>query len=144
MAKGVADARHGKGLSKGEANENERKNFTEESYRRLNRQPFNNYDWSRHGLNFEIVKGKIIPLGSQKRSMYHRFLDVLKNVDFKAYKDGATNQQNTYAGLIFSGSTEHMQRIAFGDQEVDYKRNPEEWKNWNVTRGRQLPPDTKQ
>ena len=134
MAKGVADARHGKGLSKGEANENERKNFTEESYRRLNLQPFNNYDWSRHGLNFEIAKGKIIPLGSQKRSMYYRFLDVLKDIDFKAYKDGATNQQNTYAGLIFSGSTEHMQRIAFGGQEVDYKRNPEEWKNWNVTR----------
>lgn len=134
MAKGVADARHGKGLSKGEANENERKNFTEESYRRLNQQPFNNYDFSRLRLNFEIVKGKIVPLGSQPKSMYFRYLDALKNIDFKAYKDGATNQQNTYAGLLFSGSTEHMQRIAFGEQEVDYTRNPEQWKNWNVTR----------
>ena len=134
MAKGVADARHGKGLSIGEANENERRGMGENSYRHMNEKPFNNYDWSRRALNFEIVKGQIVPLGSQEESMYFRYLDALKKVDFKQYKDGATNQQNTYAGLIFSGSTEHMQRIAFGDQEVDYTRNPEEWKNWNVKR----------
>lgn len=138
MAKGVADARHGKGLSKGEANENERRGHTETSYRRLNEKALNNYDWSRHGLNFEIVKGKIVPLGSQKKSMYFRFLDALKNVDFKTYKDGATNRQNTYAGLIFSGSTAHMQRIAFGDQKVDYTRNPEQWRNWGVTRSKAI------
>lgn len=138
MVKGVADAKHGKGLPKGEANENERRGHTETSYRRLNKRPLNNYDWSRHGLNFEIVRGKVVPLGSQEKSMYFRYLDALKNIDFKTYKDGASNQQNTYAALIFSGSTAHMQRIAFGDQKVDYTRNPEQWRNWGVTRSKAI------
>ena len=138
MAKGVAHAGKGKSLSSGEANENERRGWTEESYRRKNRSPFNNYDWSRHGLNFEIVDGEIRDLGGQDVSLYRRYKNLVKNLDFKEYKAGATNQQHTYVELILSGSTEKMQKIAFGDQQVNYERNPKTWHNWGVTRTRDI------
>lgn len=134
MAKNVAHAGKGKSLSSGEANENERRGWSEKSYRRKNENRFNNYDWSRRNLNFEIKEGKIIPLGSQEKSLYRRYHNLLKNLDFSQYKDGATNQRHTYVELIMSGSTERMQKIAFGDQKVDYERNPEQWKNWDVKR----------
>ena len=134
MAKGVAHAGKGTGLSSGNANENERRGWTEISYRRKNREPLNNYDWSRHNLNFEVVDGTIRPLGSQKVSLYNRYQNVIKNLDYKEYKDGATNKQHSYVELILSGSTAKMQKIAFGDQNVSYERNPQEWHNWNVTR----------
>ena len=134
MAKNVAHASKGKSLSSGEANENERRGWSEKSYRRKNENRFNNYDWSRRNLNFEIKDGKIIPLGSQQESLYRRYHNLLKNLDFSQYKDGATNQRHTYVELIMSGSTERMQKIAFGDQHVNYERNPEQWQNWNVKR----------
>lgn len=134
MAKGVAHAGKGKSLSSGEAHENERRGWSEDSYRRKNLQPFNNYDWSRRGLNFEVVNGQVRPLGSQEVSLYQRYQNLIKELDFKEYKAGATNQQHTYVELILSGSTERMQKIAFGDQKVDYTRNPEQWRNWGVTR----------
>ena len=149
-AKGVAHAGKRIGMSTGEADENERQkndknrkgekvSWDEKTYRDKNKKPFNNYDWSRARLNFEITKGadgkpKIIPLGSQDMTLYKRYQKVLEDVDFKQYKLGASNQQLTYVGLILSGSTEKMQKIAFGDQNVDYERNPEQWKNWNVNR----------
>lgn len=135
MAKGVAHHETKiKHMSKGEAYENERRNNSEKACRQRNEKPYNNYDWSRHNLNFEIVDGRIIPLGSQKVSLYERYQRKLKSLDFKAYKDGSTNSQRTYASLILSGSTERMQKIAFGDQHVDYERNPKEWHNWNIKR----------
>ena len=134
MAKGVAHAGKGTHLSSGNAYENERRGWDEGSYRRKNENPTNNYDWSRHHLNFEIVDGKVQKLGSQKVSLYERYQNVLKEVNFTQYKTGATNQQNTYVEVILSGSTERMQELAFGDQEVDYTRNPETWHNWNVER----------
>lgn len=134
MAKGVAHAGKGKSLSSGEARENERRGWDEASYRRKNLKPWNNYDWSRHDQNFEIKDGKIIPLGSQEVSLYNRYLNMVKSLDFKEYKAGATNKQHTYVELILSGSTERMQKIAFGDQKVNFERNPEQWLNLGVER----------
>ncbi len=138
MAKGVAHAGKGKSLSSGEARENERRGWTEDSYRRKNRKPWNNYDWSRHGLNFEIKDGRIIPLGSQSISLYNRYQNLVKELNFKEYKAGATNKQHTYVELILSGSTAKMQKIAFGNQKVNYQRNPETWQNWGVTRQKSI------
>lgn len=134
MAKGVAHAGKGKSLSAGNAIENERLEWDEDSYRLKNENPINNYDWSRHALNFEVINGEIKPLGSQEVHLYDRYQNVLKNIDFKEYKAGASNQQNAYVELILSGSTELMQQLAFGSQEVNYERNPSTWHNWNVTR----------
>ena len=57
-------------------------------------------------------------------SLYSRYKNLVKNLDFKEFKAGATNQQHTYVELILSGSTEKMQQIAFGNQQVNYERNP--------------------
>lgn len=149
-SKGVAHAGKSVGMSSGEADENERKKndkkekgkkmaWDEQTYRAKNRKPFNNYDWSRARLNFEVTRGadgkpKVIPLGSQPMTLYKRYQKLLQDIGYKQYKTGASNQQLTYVGLILSGSTERMQKIAFGDQTVDYERNPDQWKNWNVTR----------
>ena len=138
MAKGVVHAGKGKSLSSGEGNENERRGWDEMTYRQKNKRPLNNYDWSRSHLNFEVVDGKIVPLGSQTTSLYGRFMGVLKNLNFRQYKDGASNQQHTYVELILSGSTERMQQIAFGNQKVDFTRNPKEWKNWDVSRTKDI------
>ncbi len=138
MAKNVAHASKGKSLSSGEANENERRGWSEESYRRKNENRFNNYDWSRHRLNFEIKDGKILPLGSQEISLYDRYHNLLKALDYKQYKVGASNQPHTYVELIMSGGTEKMQKIAFGNQDVNYERNPERWKNWEVSRTKDI------
>lgn len=59
-------------------------------YPASNRSPFNNYDWSRHGQNFEIVDGEIRDLGSQGVSLYSRYKNLVKNLDFKEYKAGAS------------------------------------------------------
>ena len=154
MAKGVVHAGKKLGLSSGNADENERKKndkerkgekkaWDEETYRNKNRIPWNNYDWSRHSLNFEIAKGKdnmpkVIPLGSQDVTLYRRYQKVLQDIGFKQYKVGASNQQLTYMELILSGSTEKMQKLAFGDQNVDFTRNPKVWKNWGVTRTKEI------
>lgn len=134
----VLHAGKSKGLSVGNAHENERRGWTEESYRNKNANPVNNYDWSRHNLNFEIVDGEIVPLGSQKTTLYTRYHKKLESVGYKAYKDGASNSQNTYVEIIFSADTEKMQKIAFGDQSVNYERNPEKWHNWDVRRSKEI------
>ena len=154
MAKGVVHAGKKLGLSSGNADENERKKndkekkgekkaWDEETYRKKNRIPWNNYDWSRHRLNFEITRGeggkpKVIPLGSQDVTLYRRYQKVLQDIGFRQYKVGASNQQLTYMELILSGSTKKMQKLAFGDQNVDFTRNPQEWKNWGVTRTKEI------
>ena len=154
MAKGVLHAGKKLGLSSGNADENERKKndrerkgekkaWDEETYRKKNKIPWNNYDWSRHSLNFEIARGKdgkpkVIPLGSQDVTLYRRYQKVLQEIGFKQYKIGASNQQLTYMEIILSGSTEKMQKLAFGDQKVDFTRNPKEWKNWGVTRTKEI------
>lgn len=134
MAKCVLHVGRGKNLSPGEAYENERKGWDEDAYRRKNQRPTNNYDWSRHDLNFEIVDGRVIELGSQETSLYERYQHLLEELEFKEYKAGASNQQLTYVELILSGNTDRMQQIAFGNQEVNYERNPPTWHNWDVHR----------
>lgn len=138
MAKNVAHAGKSRGLSSGNANENERRGWTEESYRRKNEDSKNQYDFSRRHLNFEIIDGKVCPLGKQKTSLYSRYLNILKSLDFREYKDGASNAQNTYVELILSGSRDRIRQIAFGDQQVDFEKNPEVWKNWNITRSQDI------
>ena len=138
MAKNVAHAGKSRGLSSGNANENERRGWTEESYRRKNEDSKNQYDFSRRHLNFEIIDGKVCPLGRQKISLYSRYLNVLKDLDFREYKDGASNAQNTYVELILSGSRDRIRQLAFGDQQVDFEKNPEVWKNWNITRSKDI------
>ena len=153
-SKGVAHAGKKIGMASGNADENVRQKndkdnkdqkvaWDEKTYRAKNRNPIHNYDFSRRDLNFEITRGedgkpKIIPLGSQDVTLYKRYQKLLQDIGFQQYKTGASNQQLTYVELILSGSTEKMQKLAFGDQQVNYERNPERWHNWGVTRTKDI------
>ena len=134
MPKQVLHAGRQKGLSSGNANENERRGWTEATVRAKNQDNNNCYDWSRHRLNFEVVDGKIKALGSQEKPLYQRYKDKLASVGYEKKDAGASNEQNTYVELILSGDTEHMRELAFGWQTVSYERNPKTWRNWEIER----------
>ena len=82
-----------KGLSLLVAQENQRDGWDEKLYRKKNEKPTNNYDWSRHGLNFEIVDGRVIELGGQEKSLYQRYQNLLEELCYKDYKAGATTNR---------------------------------------------------
>ena len=90
--------------------ENERRDWTEETYLAKNNQPGNRYDWSRKHLNFEIKRGhtmimkngqthyikpRIISLGSQRKTLKQRYEQRLKELDYKPWVKDAPNQPNT-------------------------------------------------
>ena len=118
-------------------NENERRNWREETYDAKNKEPGNRYDWSRHQLNFEIMRGKpkvdqdgqevkddlgrtvfekpgIVPLGSQPLSLKKRYDKRLKELGHKKWENAKGNQPNTCVDFVINGDHERMTEIAFG------------------------------
>ena len=124
--------------------ENERRDWTEETYLAKNKQPGNRYDWSRRHLNFEIKRGhtmimkngqahyikpRIIPLGSQRKSLKKRYEQRLKELNFKPWREDAPNQPNTCVDFVISGDHDRMTEIAFGKpMDLDWQED-----NGNVT-----------
>lgn len=110
-----------KSFSKGEGDEPERRGYDEQKYNQLDRKDnLNRYDYSRKFLNFEIVKGKIVPQCSQPKPLHERLEDRLKELGFKHFKDGSENAPNYVVDFQLSGSRETMRKLAFGDQDVCY------------------------
>ncbi len=116
-------------FSTAQGRENERRDWTEETYLAKNKQPGNRYDWSRRHLNFEIKSGKkitsrngktvyisprIIPLGTQRKSLKKRYEQRLKELNFKPWREDAPNQPNTCVDFVLSGDHDRMTEIAFG------------------------------
>lgn len=116
-----------KSFSRGEGDEPERRGYDENKYEWLIRKDKDNhYDYSRKYLNFEIVRGKIMPQCSQKRPLKERIEDRLKELGFKHYKNGSDNAPNFLMDFQISGSRKTMRKLAFGDQDVCFdftKRN---------------------
>ena len=124
--------------------ENERRDWTEETYLAKNKQPGNRYDWSRKHLNFEIKRGhtmimkngqthyikpRIIPLGSQRKTLKQRYEQRLKELDYKPWAKDAPNQPNTCVDFVISGDHDRMTEIAFGKpMDLDWQED-----NGNVT-----------
>ena len=124
--------------------ENERRDWTEETYLAKNNQPGNRYDWSRKHLNFEIKRGhtmimkngqthyikpRIIPLGSQRKTLKQRYEQRLKELDYKPWAKDAPNQPNTCVDFVISGDHDRMTEIAFGKPvDLDWQED-----NGNVT-----------
>ena len=124
--------------------ENERRDWTEETYLAKNNQPGNRYDWSRKHLNFEIKRGhtmimkngqthyikpRIIPLGSQRKTLKQRYEQRLKELDYKPWAKDAPNQPNTCVDFVISGDHDRMTEIAFGKpMDLDWQED-----NENVT-----------
>ena len=116
-------------FSTAQGRENERRNWTEETYQAKNKQPGNRYDWSRRHLNFEVMSGKkittrngktvyipprIVRLGTQRKSLKKRYEQRLKELNFKPWREDAPNQPNTCVDFVFSGDHDRMTEIAFG------------------------------
>ena len=116
-------------FSTAQGRENERRDWTEETYQAKNKQPGNRYDWSRRHLNFEVMSGKkittrngktvyipprIIPLGTQRKSLKKRYEQRLKELNFKPWREDAPNQPNTCVDFVISGDHDRMTEIAFG------------------------------
>lgn len=115
------------GFSTAQGRENERRGWTKETYAAKNKEPGNRYDWSRKHLNFEITsvavasdkrkkkfERKIIPLGSQVKSLKERYESRLDELHYSPFKEGVANQPNTCVDFVFSGDHDRMTEIAFG------------------------------
>ena len=116
-------------FSTAQGRENERRDWTEETYQAKNKQPGNRYDWSRKHLNFEVMSGKkittrngktvyipprIVRLGTQRKSLKKRYELRLKELNFKPWREDAPNQPNTCVDFVLSGDHDRMTEIAFG------------------------------
>ena len=116
-------------FSTAQGRENERRDWTEETYQAKNKQPGNRYDWSRRHLNFEVMSGKkittrndktvyipprIVRLGTQRKSLKKRYELRLKELNFKPWREDAPNQPNTCVDFVISGDHDRMTEIAFG------------------------------
>ena len=116
-------------FSTAQGRENERRDWTEETYLAKNKQPGNRYDWSRKHLNFEVMSGKkittrngktvyipprIVRLGTQRKSLKKRYEQRLKELNFKPWREDAPNQPNTCVDFVISGDHDRMTEIAFG------------------------------
>ena len=116
-------------FSTAQGRENERRDWTEETYQAKNKQPGNRYDWSRKHLNFEVMSGKkittrngktvyipprIVRLGTQRKSLKKRYEQRLMELNFKPWREDAPNQPNTCVDFLLSGDHDRMTEIAFG------------------------------
>ena len=77
------------------------------------------YDWFRRHLNFEIVKGKIVPQLSQSIPLHERLQNRLKELGSKPYKPGATNAPNVVMDFVIGGDHDRMIEMAFGEQAIN-------------------------
>ena len=117
-----------KSFSSQVGNEAERRGWDEKRYQLKNADidKNNHYNYSRKRLNFEIVKGgKIVPLGSLSVPLHERLQHRLDELGFKPYMDAkrpdqvSRNSPNCTVGIIFSGDHDVLNRLAFGDQNID-------------------------
>lgn len=137
QAKGVMDVRATKGFtSGGESNEILRIAANGAYLAKLS----NAFDPTREHLNFEVKDGKIIPV-NKKKSIGKRERDMMKDRGIKDPNEGLDKPRyRTIADFIFGGSQEQMRKLAFGDQQVEYKKGADnssvqrqkEIENWAV------------
>lgn len=83
-----------------------------------------NYDPTRKHLNFEVVPGgKIRPVDTS-RNIPERMADILRFRGIKDPNEGLPEPKyRTVVNIIFGGSRERMQELAFGSQKVDYEKD---------------------
>lgn len=85
-------------------------------------------DESRMKLDFEVGKGGVIKEIDKTKSIPKRIKAILDANGIQDPNEGLTDEQlkqsrvgvRTYASFILQGSHDTMERLAFGDQKVDY------------------------
>lgn len=115
----VMDVRGDKGLtSGGESNEILRVAFKGAYAAKMS----NAFDPTREHLDFEIQKGKIVPL-DKKNSIGKRMRQNIKARGIKDPNEGKDKPYyRTVASFIFGGSQDKMRELAFGEQKVDFEK----------------------
>lgn len=124
------------GISKPESNEQQR-NWSERLWDKKAHDSLANYDPTRAHLNFEVTKGgKIQPIDSSK-SIEERMNDILSSRHIKNpnARNAVRRKQRILAQMIFGGSRERMEEIAFGDQKINHEKGSD---NSHLTRTKDI------
>ena len=119
--KQVLDVQVSKGITVAQSNEHLRdRSERAEKYAMTK----GNYDPTRKHLNFEVVPGgKIRPVDTS-RNIPERMADLLRFRGIKDPNEGLPEPKyRTVVNIIFGGSRERMQELAFGSQKVDYEKD---------------------
>lgn len=119
--KQVLDVQVSKGITAAQSNEHLRdRSERAEKYAMTK----GNYDPTRKHLNFEVVPGgKIRPVDTS-RNIPERMADILRFRGIKDPNEGFPEPKyRTVVNIIFGGSRERMQELAFGSQKVDYEKD---------------------
>lgn len=93
------------------------------------------YDPTREHLNFEVCRGGVIRQVDKDTSVTKRIREIYKERGIKDPNIGLSandpRRRRSVADIILQGSRERMRELAYGDQEVNYKRGAD---NSHVTR----------
>lgn len=119
--KQVLDVQVSKGITAAQSNEHLRdRSERAEKYAMTK----GNYNPTRKHLNFEVVPGgKIRPVDTS-RNIPERMADILRFRGIKDPNEGLPEPKyRTVVNIIFGGSRERMQELAFGSQKVDYEKD---------------------
>ncbi len=118
--KQVLDVQVSKGITTAQSNEHQRRRSEQAEKYAMKK---GNYDPTRKHLNFEIAPGgKIRPIDTS-RSIPERMADILNSRGIKDPNEGLIEPKfRTVVNIIFGGSRERMQELAFGTQQVDFEK----------------------
>ena len=132
-AKQVLDVQVSTGVTVAQSNEHTRR-WTEKGWEHAMK--IGNYDPTREHLNFEIMTGgKVCPV-DKNRGIPERIADILSRRGIKDPNEGlAEPKYRTVVNIIFGGSRERMQELAFGKQKVDFEKGAD---NARVERKRDI------
>lgn len=119
-AKQVLDVQVSKGITTAQSNEHLRDRSEKAEKYAMSK---GNYDPTREHLNFEIAKGGKVRPVDKSRSIPERMAVILAGRGIKDPNEGLVEPKyRTVVNIIFGGSRERMQELAFGKQEVDFEK----------------------
>ena len=131
MAKQVCDLKPSKGMTRAQSNEHLR--IAQQSA--YNTKVSGTQDPTREHLNFEIGRGGIVKEVDKDTSIPTRIREILKTRGITDPNAGLSEddprRRRTVANIILEGSRDVMRQLAFGNQEVNFKRGSD---NSQVTR----------
>ena len=121
QAKQVLDVHVSKGITRAQSNEHLRCRSEKACEYAMSK---GNYDPTREHLNFEVVRGGEIRSVDTSRSIPDRMADILRSRGIKDPNEGLDEPKyRTVVNIIFGGSRERMQELAFGSQKVDFEKD---------------------
>ena len=131
MAKQVCDLRAGKGITVAQSNEHLRVGQQNAYMKKVS----GTQDPTREHLNFEIGRGGVVKEVDKDTSIPTRIREILKARGITDPNAGLSEddprRRRTVANIILEGSRDVMRQLAFGNQEVNFKRGSD---NSQVTR----------